>query len=342
MTQPEEQMIIQDYLNGTTFNEIIEKYHHKYQTIKDLFLREGVHIRTRGKASKGIPKVKVPEEIKDKIVENYMSGKGQIASGREYGISGVVVKRILKERKIKIRNYSESASVSNTLRKKYFCDTDYFKNENPRMAYVLGFLAADGSIALKNNTLKITLSQKDKELLEQIREELKYTGEIKDTTTNDGFDISTLQIVCREYKQDLQKYNIVPKKTYTFTFPTALDKKYWIDFIRGYWDGDGTICTAGKEAIRASLCGYKKDFLEFVLSYLEKQYQIPKVAIRQRNHTYYFQYSNNSTILLYKALYYEDNVMCMKRKKEKFDLLCADNNLSTRQRVLKLKDEKIC
>ena len=30
MTQPEEQMIIQDYLNGTTFNEIIEKYHDKF------------------------------------------------------------------------------------------------------------------------------------------------------------------------------------------------------------------------------------------------------------------------------------------------------------------------
>ena len=342
MTQPEEQMIIQDYLNGTTFNEIIEKYHHKYQTIKDLFLREGVHIRTRGEASKGIPKVKVPEEIKNKIVENYMNGKGQIASGREYGVSGVIVKKILKERKIKIRDYAESARVPNISRKKYFCNINYFKNENPRMAYVLGFLAADGSVSLKENVLKITLSQKDRELLEQIKKELEYTGEIKDAITSKGFDISTLRITCREYKQDLQKYNIVPQKTYTFSFPTILNEKYWIDFIRGYWDGDGTICTSGKEAIRASLCGYKKDFLEFVLSYLEKKYQIPKVAIRQRNNTYYFQYSNNSTILLYKALYYENNVMCMKRKKEKFDLLCADNNLSTRQRVLKLKDEKIC
>lgn len=337
MTQQEEQMIIQDYLSGTTFNKIIEKYHHKYQTIRELFLRKRVHIRGRGEASKGIPKVKVPEEIKDKIVENYLNGMGQIASGKEFGISGVVVKRVLQERKIRIRNYAESASISNVLRKKYFCNEDYFKKETPRMAYILGFLAADGSVSLRENVLKITLSQKDKELLEQIKEELEYTGEIKDATTSKGFDISTLQITCKEYKQDLQKYNIVPQKTYTFSFPTILNKKYWIDFIRGYWDGDGTICTAGKEAIRASLCGYRKDFLEFVLSYLEKEYQIPKVTIRQKNNTYYFQYSNNSTILLYKALYYEDNVMCMKRKKEKFDLLCADDNLSTRQRILQLK-----
>lgn len=337
MTQQEEMRIIQDYLNGASFNEIIEKYHHKYQTIRKLFLREGVHIRGRGEASKGIPKVKVSEEIKDKIVENYLNGMGQIASGKEFRISGVVVKRILQERKVKIRNYAESASVSNVLRKKYSCNKDYFKKENPRMAYILGFLAADGSISLRENVLKITLSQKDKELLEQIREELEYTGEVKDATTSKGFDISTLQITCKEYKQDLQKYNIVPQKTYTFSFPTTLNKDYWIDFIRGYWDGDGTICTAGKEAIRTSLCGYKKDFLEFVLSYLEQEYKIPRVAIRQKNNTYYFQYSNNSTILLYKALYYEDNVMCMKRKKEKFDLLCADDNLSTRQRILRLK-----
>ena len=220
MTQQEEQMIIQDYLTGTTFNEIIEKYHHKYQTIRELFLRERVHIRGRGEASKGIPKVKVPEEIKDKIVENYLNGMGQIASGKEFGISGVVVKRVLQERKIRIRNYAESASISNVLRKKYFCNEDYFKKETPRMAYILGFLAADGSVSLRENVLKITLSQKDKELLEQIKEELEYTGEIKDATTSKGFDISTLQITCKEYKQDLQKYNIVPQKTYTFSFPT--------------------------------------------------------------------------------------------------------------------------
>lgn len=330
MTQQEKNNIIQDYLNGSTFDELIKKYHHKYQIIKNIFLEENIHIRGR-------PKAKVSEEIKEKIIKNYNNGKGLISSGKEFGISGNIVKKILQEKKIKIRNYRESVQIPNALRKKYFCNINYFKEENSKMAYILGFIAADGTISLKGNVIKITLSQKDRDFLEQIRKELNYTGSVKDTTTNKGYDISTLQITCKEYKEDLQKYNIIPQKTYTFTFPTCLNSKYWIDFIRGYWDGDGTICTAGKEAIRASLCSYRKEFLEFILKYLEEVYNIPKVTIHKRENTYYFQYSNNSTILLYKALYYSNDVMCLKRKKEKFDLLCADDNLSTRQRILKIK-----
>ena len=340
MTQQEIDSIINDYVNGLTLVKTCKKYHHRESTIKDILIKNNIHVRNKSEASKKVEKIHVSKDIEDKIVENYLNGKGLISSGKDFGIGPQKVRNILVSRNIKIRSYSESASISNTLRKKYFCNLDYFKHENQKMAYILGFISADGSISLEGNVLKISLARKDRELLEKIKNELEYTGNIKDYTNSKGFDISSLSITCKEYKEDLAKYNIVPQKTYTFSFPKNLNKKYWIDFIRGYWDGDGTICTAGKEAIRASLCGYRKEFLEDVLNFLEEDFDIPKVNIRMKknSNTYYFQYSNNSTIKLYKALYYNDNVLCLERKKEKFKLLCADDNLSTRQRVLALKD----
>lgn len=340
MTQQEINNIIEDYTNGLTLVKTCKKYHHRESTIKDILIKNNIHIRDKSEAGKNKEKVHLPKDIEDKIVENYLNGKGLASSGKDFKIGPQKVRNILVNRNIKIRSYSESASISNSLRKKYSCNLDYFKNENSRMAYILGFVAADGSISLEGNVLKISLSRKDRELLEKIKDELEYTGEIKDYTNSKGFDISSLQITCKEYKEDLAKYNIIPQKTYTFSFPKMLNKKYWVDFIRGYWDGDGTICTAGKEAIRASLCGYRKEFLEDVLEFLEKEFNIPKVTIRlkKNSNTYYFQYSNNSTIKLYKTLYYNKDVLCMNRKKEKFELLCADDNLSTRQRVLALKD----
>lgn len=340
MTQQEINSIIEDYKNGMTLNDTIKKYHHKYSTIKKILIDNGINVRTKSEAGKGIKKKKVSSYVEEKIVENYLSGMGLISSGKELGVSGPIVRRILVKRGIHIRDYAESASIQNSLRKKYSCDLDYFKKETPEMAYILGFLAADGSVALKSNVIKISLAKKDKELLEKFVEQLKFTGKVKEATTNSGFDIATLNITCREYKEDLAKYNIIPQKTYTFSFPKNLDKKYWIDFIRGYWDGDGTICTAGKEAIRASLCSYRKEFLQDVIDFFEAEYDIPKVTIHKKkeSNVYYFQYSNNSTIKLYKALYYKPELLCLKRKKEKFELLCADDNLSTRQRVLQLKD----
>ena len=273
-------------------------------------------------------KTKIPQEIIEKIIINYNKGMGLKASGEEFNISAYVVRNILINNDITIRTQSESAVLSNINRKKYFCNLNYFKTQSSNMAYILGFLAADGYISLNKNEIKITLAQKDAELLEKIKKELEFTGEVKYTVTNKGFDIATLEITCSEYKKDLAEYNIIPQKTFKFSISKNLDKKYWIDFIRGYWDGDGTICTAGKSAIRASLCSAKKETLEQILNFLEENYNIKKVSIQERagiNTLYYFQYSTTATKQLFKAMYYQEDLLYLDRKYKKFCELCIDN-----------------
>lgn len=246
----------------------IKKYHHSYETIIKVLKENNIHIRKKSEALKGKERTFIDKETENKIVEEYLSGKGLAAPGKKYNVTQFKVRKILEKRGIRIRSFSESTSISNSLRKKYFCNINYFKDEDENMAYILGFFAADGSISLKSNEIKITLSQKDKNLLEKIKQELEYTGEIKDTTTSEGFDISTLQISCKEYKKDLSKYNIVPQKTYTYSFPEKLDKKYWIDFIRGY--GDGTICTAEKKQSVLPCVEIEKNFWSLLLIFLKK------------------------------------------------------------------------
>lgn len=273
-------------------------------------------------------KTKTTQEVINKIINNYNKGMGLKASGEEFNIGPYAVRNILVNNNITIRTQSESAILSNINRKKYFCNLNYFKTQSPNMAYILGFLAADGYIPLDKNEIKITLAQKDAELLEKIKKELEFTGEVKYTTTNKGFDIATLEITAIEYKQDLAQYNIIPQKTFKFSMPEKLNKKYWIDFIRGYWDGDGTICTAGKSAIRSSLCSAKKETLEQILNFLEENYNIKKVTIQERsgiNTLYYFQYSTTATKQLFKAMYYKENLFCLDRKYKKFCELCIDN-----------------
>ena len=328
MTQQEIITMIEDYENGMTMNDIIKKYHHKYQTIKKYFKQNNVHIRDKSEAGHQTQKYQVSKEIEQKIVENYKNGMGQVAAGAEFNVGSYKVKQILKKYNIYKRNKHESIQLRNIVMRKYHFNENYFKNMSSNVAYILGFLAADGSVGMSTNELKITLAEKDTELLEKIKQELEFDGPIHHATTSKGYDIASLEIHSAIYKKDLAIYNIIPQKTFTFSIPDTLEKKYWIDFIRGYWDGDGTICTAGKNVIRSSLCSARKETLYQILTYLEEEYDIPKVKIQIKqgvNPTYYFQYSVNSTKKLYHALYYNNDVLCMKRKHEKFIELCTDN-----------------
>lgn len=196
------------------------------------------------------------------------------------------------------------------------------------MAWLLGFLAADGSIRKNSNEIRIGLSSIDKEILEKIRDELKLATEVKEYINSQGYSCAKLQWTCEQHKKDLALYGIVPAKTFCLVPPWQLEQKYWIDYIRGYFDGDGSVNLIqnsnhrGEGNLRWQVCSATKDILEFILDYFEKVYNIPKVQIyesnRSKNPLYYIQYSSIATRKIYTILYTE-NSLFLKRKKEHFD-----------------------
>lgn len=324
ITKEEEKNIISDYLSGMNYKELIEKYHHNFYTIKTVIEKNKIEKPFK-------KKVKIDKIDKDKsqmIINDYINDLASLKDlSKKYNLSASAIRNFLKKNKIDIRSASESSVIVREKKRKYTYDACFFKNQNATMAYIAGFIAADGSIAKKTNRIKITLSKIDVEFLEKIKELLKFSGNVKTAINSSGFEIATLEIYSKEYKQDLSKLNIVPNKTFVFKISNNLEKQYWIDFIRGYWDGDGTICTAGK-SIRSSLCSANKEFLEQVLEFFEKEYKIPKVNIYVRKGItplYYFQYSKNSTKKLFKAFYSSKHDIYLKRKFEKFKELCIEN-----------------
>ena len=268
-------------------------------------------------------KIQLPKETVDIILDNYCNKKyGLIKSGKEVGVSSYIVRRLLLERGIHIRSFSEAASNSNIARRMYEVDDSYFSQENPKMAYLLGFLAADGTVSKDSNRIKIGLSSVDKDFLEQIRCEIKAEHPIFTYQTSNGYEVSELVFSSKQIKEDLAKYNIIPKKTYSFTFPIQLQKKYWIDFIRGYFDGDGSVSTAGPNAIRFQICAHKPEVLKTIVDFFFEEYNIPKVAIQRQkkdsgNYLYYFQYSTSATRQIFEILY-PLGCLYLPRKYEKF------------------------
>ncbi len=326
INKEEKNKIIKDYLSGDSVNILISKYHHNYNTIKEILDEAYINHSRINNFHTSIPKISLTEEEKDLIVYLYtVQGLGQLACAKAVGHSDVrLVRRVLKERKIKIRNFSESAIISNENRVKYSVNSSYFKTQTHNMAYILGILASDGTVSKRDNTIKLGLSSIDYDYLVMLSKELGSTRPIKTYTTSKGFSNSNLTIVSSEIKKDLSEYNIVPQKTFTFKFPTKLKREYWIDVIRGYYDGDGSVSTSGKHAIKWQIASATKDVLEHIVDFFFEEYNIPKVNIRQeRERLYVICYSINATKMIYNHLYNE-GCLYLPRKKEKYDKLIKD------------------
>lgn len=320
--------IIQDYLKGLTFREIQRKYKVGQKRIELLLDKEGIKRYSNHERAilKRTNYQYTYKEISDKVVFNYVNKEmGQLASGREFNLSQTQVVGILKKRGIERRDFSTAAKIRNKKFRKYDNNSDYFKVESHNMAYILGFIAADGTITKKENSIKITLAKKDREILEKIKEEIGIGPKIKDATTSKGHDISTLNWTEESHKKDLAKYTIIPEKTFKLKPPYQLNRKYWIDYIRGYFDGDGSInlikSSRGNGALRWQVCSATKEILDFIVDFFYEEYGIDKVNVQmqyRKKPLYYIQYSNTSTRKIYKILYTQ-NSLFLKRKKDHFE-----------------------
>lgn len=135
---------------------------------------------------------------------------------------------------------------------KYTFDRNFFFQDSADLAYFLGWISSDGYIQTNANVIGIEIKQTDKKILEDICQVMKYTRPIIDFERKErgnGF-FSKFILENKEIKDLLiDKYGIIPKKSFdnSFCFKFQnLNKKFWKDYIRGYFDGDGCIKITGK------------------------------------------------------------------------------------------------
>lgn len=325
--------LIKDYQeNIKSIKELATKYHMGQKKVREILVENNVYIRTAAETSilKRNPGHTL-EEIETIVVENYNKGWGLLKSGKDFGLSMPYVRKILDKHNIEKRDFHTSIQVANQIYDRtttqYKKNKDFFNVQSSDMAWLLGFLASDGNVSKKENLIRIELSSVDEEILQKIKQVVSIENPIRIYTNKKGFEFAALAWSCKEHKEELSKYGIVPNKTYILTPPEKLDKKYYIDYIRGYFDGDGTInlnkCAHGN-ALRWGICSATKEMLEWIVDVLYEQYNIPKVnVLRDTSHPnpfYTIVYSTNSTKKIREVLYTE-NSLFLKRKKDKFDNL---------------------
>ena len=148
-------------------------------------------------------------------------------------ISDRAVRRVLKEEGINTR-----------LKNRYILDENYFDCiDTESKAYILGFIYADGFVG-EEKFNNIVIAVNDLEILEFIAKEFKFTGNIRKTKKG-GFENSkcgySLNFSSKIMASRLREIGLYPNKSLTIDTLPQIDKKLVRHFIRGYFDGDGSI-----------------------------------------------------------------------------------------------------
>lgn len=185
-------------------------------------------------------KIIFSDEQLQEIIETYTNEHLSMSKiGKKFGVSKEVISRVLKENNITIVQDNHI----------YKANYRTFKViDSPEKAYWLGFLAADGCVYTReqNATVRLAIQQKDKIHLENFRDFMKSNAPIKDFINDKGFSqenpspISVINFNSKLMAQDLINLGIVERKSLILQ-PPKIDKQYYLPFIMGYFDGDGSI-----------------------------------------------------------------------------------------------------
>ncbi len=215
-----------------------------------------------------------------------------------------------------VRKYAKKFGLhkGNTTRlKTHSLNTEYFKIfDIPEKAYILGLLYADGCNTRKG--LQLGLQEQDKDVVEFVRSQLNVSNALRfipkaKPSWKNKWELEFKSI---EFSNELTRVGCVPAKSLTLKFPDFLPESLIPHFIRGYFDGDGSLLK--HDAWRMSFTSSSVEFIESLAKYLSEKIQQPLNIYKGKG--YSISTSKCSTIQAIINLMYVDSTFCMQRKYE--------------------------
>lgn len=242
---------------------------------------------------------------------------------------------------------------------------DYFDNiQNDKQCYILGLLYADGFIIKASHTnekLGLVLHKEDTQTVEWVLKELKPNGKIYNIKSKNqvGFSITLPYLTNR-----LKELGIKRCKSYitTLDIPNFIfdNKLYFFSFLRGFFDGDGSIT-------KTTSFSYQRYNINFSSSNLLLLKKIKECLIKYNSFNldsnklgtlredvysqkrtiplYQLTISNSLIIMWLGNMFYNSAVHSFERKRKRFnsfslDLINANTNLDNFL-LTKLEAEKL-
>lgn len=214
---------------------------------------------------------------------------------------------------------------------KYKVNENFFDKWKPEMAYVLGYLYADGSLEdapyLRGKYIRVT--SVDESTIIKIKTWLQSEHKIVALKPNKNQKTKIrylLRIGSHKLYNSLSKIGLYPNKSLTIRLP-EIPTKFVHHFVRGYFDGDGCVNLYLSNGKRQRLIIRKlsvifssgsKKFLEDLLMMLRKNIPLTQTKIYKGSRCFQLRHSTADSIALFKFLYKNTNNNLFLRRK--FDI----------------------
>lgn len=180
-------------------------------------------------------------------------------------------------------------------------------------AYILGMWMADGYNGLNNRIAALTLHKKDEDIIFKISEILEYKGKIKLNETKNQYSI---RLGSKYFCKDLDRLGCMQAKSLILSWPENIPSEYLNHFIRGYFDGDGSIyLNKNTNQYGITILG-TKDFCENLNKQLSFLIGIKNIKIHPNKKTRIYRIGGNKQVKKLVEWLYKDATIYMNRKYE--------------------------
>lgn len=194
---------------------------------------------------------------------------------------------------------------------------------SPDFAYAIGLIVTDGCVS--GDGLHIIFVSKDREQIENFTECLKISNKIGRTTSgNKRSRAYRVQFGDVNFIAFLKSIGIGPAKSLTIG-PIAVPDRYFFDFLRGCFDGDGYSHSYWDKRWRSSFMLYlgfvsaSTSFIYWLKRQIRELSRVEGHITRsyKKNKCYQLKYSKYDAVKLIKKLYSNNNCVCLTRKRLK-------------------------
>lgn len=302
-----EKTIIDLYSQGFSCKKISELINLNTTTIFNVLKRNNIPLRSKG----GKSNLPIAE-----IVNDYQSGVSTTILSHKYNLSIKGVCNILEQNGIERNNRYKNLNLKLT----YFDQIDSLDK-----AYFLGLLFTDGSIGNKTNTISISQKSENSYILDlfdyYIGNENKRSYDVR--VRNDEVFIYQESLFKSKYMKEtlINKYGILPGKSYKKIHLPTIDIDFMNAFIRGLIDGDGWISYKSNSI---GFCGNEYAVSDLRSFFVNNLKCANNKIIKTNDYLFSVTWSNNSDIeKIGSFIYHDKDRLYLKSKYKNYKKIIA-------------------
>jgi LAGLIDADG-like domain len=190
-------------------------------------------------------------------------------------------------------------------------------------AYAVGLIATDGNLSSRHGHFDFT--SKDREQVANLKKCLELGNDICKKYSGAGNMSYRIQFGGTPLYEFMCSIGITPRKSKTIGH-LDIPEKYFFDFLRGHFDGDGTFYSYFDKRWKSSFMFYVeltsagRLHLEWLQGRLRREIGIEgRITKSINNSAYRLKFAKAESLQLLASIYYDESVICLSRKRRKIE-----------------------